>query len=102
MRAKFSGPCVPDPRVPVIELSPEWIESMRARLPEMPAARAERFVRQHGLTGEEAALLSQDTEVAAYFESTVAEGVTARAAVHWLKPTHTAYKRESRNWAAHR
>ena len=44
MRGKFEGPCVPDPMVPVIELTPEWIEKMRTRLPDMPAARAGRFV----------------------------------------------------------
>jgi len=68
MRAKFEGPCVPDPAVPVIELSQEWIEKMRARLPEMPAAKTERLVAQHGLTGDEALFLSSDAEVAGYFE----------------------------------
>ncbi len=84
MRAKFSGPCVPDPSVPVIELSPEWIAQMRSRLPEMPAARAERLATQHGLTGEEAKILSSDAEVAEFFESLTGLGVIPRTAVHWL------------------
>ncbi len=84
MRAKFEGPCVPDPSVPVIELSPEWIEKMRSRLPEMPAGRADRFVAQHGLSGEEAQFLSSDPEIAGYFESLLAEGIAPRTAMHWL------------------
>jgi len=84
MRAKFEGPCVPDPSVPAIELTPEWIEKMRSRLPEMPAARAERFVKQHGLTAEEARFLSSDLEVAGYFEALIREGIAPRTAVHWL------------------
>ena len=84
MRGKFEGPCVPDPSVPVIELSLAWIEKMRSRLPEMPAARAERFVRQHGLTGEEATFLSSDPDVAAYFEALIAQDIAPRAAMHWL------------------
>lgn len=36
MRAKFEGPCIPDPSVPAIELSPVWIEDLRSRLPELP------------------------------------------------------------------
>jgi len=84
MRAKFEGPCVPDPKVPVIELTAEYIEAMRSRLPEMPAARAERFIAQHGLTGEEAVFLSSDPEVAVYFEALIAEGVAPRTAMHWL------------------
>lgn len=84
MRAKFEGPCVPDPAVPVIELSAQWIEKMGSRLPEMPAARAERFVRQYGLTGEEAIFLSTDPEVAAYFEALTGQGIAPRTSMHWL------------------
>ncbi len=84
MRAKFEGPCVPDPSVPVIELTPEWIEKMRSRLPEMPTARAERFVKQHGLTPEEARFLSSDLDVAGYFEALIKEGIAPRTAMHWL------------------
>jgi aspartyl-tRNA(Asn)/glutamyl-tRNA(Gln) amidotransferase subunit B len=84
MRAKFEGPCVPDPVVPVIELSAEWIADLRGRLPEMPAARAERFVARYELNAEEAAFLSADPEVAGYFEGLMAEGVAPRMALHWL------------------
>ncbi len=84
MRAKFEGPCVPDPMVPVIELSAGWIEAMRSRLPEMPAERAARFVARYELTAEEAAFLSADPEVAGYFEALIAEEVAPRMAMHWL------------------
>lgn len=84
MRAKFEGPCVPDPAVPVIELSHDWIEKMRSRLPEMPAVKAERFVKQYGLTNEEAMFLNSDAEVAGYFEALVGQGIAPRTAMHWL------------------
>ena len=84
MRAKFEGPTIPDPAVPVIELSPEWIEAMRARLPEMPAARAERLVARHGLSAEEATFLSADPDLAGYMEALIGEGVAPRTAMHWL------------------
>ncbi len=84
MRAKFEGPCVPDPSVPAIELSDGWIEKMRSRLPEMPAVRAARFVSRHELSGAEAAFLSSDPEVADYFEALVGQGIASRMAMHWL------------------
>ncbi|NLE07776.1 MAG: Asp-tRNA(Asn)/Glu-tRNA(Gln) amidotransferase subunit GatB, partial [Dehalococcoidales bacterium] len=84
MRGKFAGPCVPDPSVPVIELTQEWIETIRARLPEMPAVKAERFMKTYGLTGEEAVIASADHEVSTYFEAVVKEGAAPRTAVHWL------------------
>jgi len=83
MRAKFEGPCVPDPSVPAIELTPAWIESLRARLPEMPTAKAERLVKEHGISAEDAAFLSADTDVADYFEALTAQGVTTKMALHW-------------------
>ena len=84
MRAKFEGPCVPDPTVPEIILSKQEIEDLRVRLPEMPAVRAERFVQQYGFSAEEATYLSSDLEVAAYFEAVIKEGVAPRTAMHWL------------------
>lgn len=84
MRAKFEGPCIPDPVVPLIELSEEWIEEMRARLPEMPAARASRFVEQYGLSGDEAAYLSSDPDLAGFFEALIGHGVAVRSGMHWL------------------
>jgi aspartyl-tRNA(Asn)/glutamyl-tRNA(Gln) amidotransferase subunit B len=84
LRAKFEGPCVPDPTVPVIELTPAWIDQLCARLPEMPAARAERFVAQHGMSAEEAAFLSADPEMAGYFEALVDQEIAPRMAMHWL------------------
>lgn len=84
MRAKFEGPCVPDPVVPVIELSREWIEKMRSRLPEMPSERAERFKKQYELTGDEAIFLSSDPATARYFEELTNQGIQPRTAMHWL------------------
>jgi len=84
MRAKFEGPCVPDPCVPVLELSEEWIETMRARLPEMPSVKAGRFSRRYGLTDDEALSLIADPEVARYFEVVAEEGVAPRTVMHWL------------------
>ena len=84
MRQKFEGPCVPDPTVPVIELSHKEIATLRARLPEMPASRAERFVKEYGLSAEEAMYLSSDPDMAAYFEELIRAGAQARTAMHWL------------------
>jgi aspartyl-tRNA(Asn)/glutamyl-tRNA(Gln) amidotransferase subunit B len=84
MRAKFEGPCIPDPSVPVIELSPAWIEEMRARLPETPAERADRFLAQYEITREEASAASGDPVNARYFEELVSLGITPKTALQWL------------------
>ncbi len=84
MRAKFEGPCVPDPVVPVIRLSEAWVAELRSRLPEMPAAKADRLVKEHGLSLTDAAFLSGDADLAVYFETLAAEGVSPKMAMHWI------------------
>ncbi len=85
MRGKFSGPCVPDPSVPAICVTPEWIGAMRRRLPEMPGQKKARFVGDYGLTDDEAALMSSERETSEYFETLVrANGASARTAAQWI------------------
>jgi len=84
MRGKFSGPCIPDPSVSEIEISDEWLGEMKNRLPEMPAEKQSRFIKQYKLTGEQARTVTSQPETAQYFESVVKEGISPRTAVHWL------------------
>ena len=84
MREKFEAPCIPDPSIPEIIIQPDEISAWRAQLPEMPAALAERFVKQYGLSTEEATYLGSDPETASYFEELIRHGVAARTAMHWV------------------
>ena len=84
MRAKFEGPCVPDPSVPLVEVSEQWLHSMRSRLPEMPNHKLERFVKQYGLHHEEALLMSSERDLSEYFEAVVSQNVQPRVAAHWI------------------
>lgn len=84
MRSKFEGPCVPDPSVPQIVISNEWLSEMRSRLPEMPGQKRDRFVKDHGLTHEEASLMSSERDLSEYYEAVVDQHIPARTAAHWI------------------
>ncbi len=84
MRGKFSGPCVPDPSVPEVVVSEQWLAELRSRLPEMPTQRRKRFVAQHGLTRQEAASMTAEREVAEYFETVAEACASARTAAQWV------------------
>ncbi|MDZ4163621.1 MAG: Asp-tRNA(Asn)/Glu-tRNA(Gln) amidotransferase subunit GatB [Smithellaceae bacterium] len=84
MRGKFEGPCIPDPTVPPIVIDELWINELFARLPELPARKAERFKEQYGLTADEALLMSAERDLAEYFEAVVARKIAPRTATHWL------------------
>ena len=84
MRAKFIGPTIPDATIAAVALTPAKVAALRAALPELPAAKAERLVAEYGITAADAHFLSADADAAAYFEKLVKEGAAVKAATHWL------------------
>ena len=84
MREKFSGPCVPDPSVPRIVVTPDWLDKIQMRLPEMPMQKANRFLKDYGLTPEEAAGMSQERDMSEFFEEVVRKGLPVRRVASWI------------------
>jgi aspartyl-tRNA(Asn)/glutamyl-tRNA(Gln) amidotransferase subunit B len=58
----------PEPDLPPLALSREWVEEIRAKLPELPEARRSRFMAEYGLSLYEADLLTGSKAMADYFE----------------------------------
>jgi aspartyl-tRNA(Asn)/glutamyl-tRNA(Gln) amidotransferase subunit B len=74
----------PDPDLPPLAIAAEWIERVRAEMPELPRAMAERYVRDHGLSEYDAAQLTQSPALAHYFQAAVAAGANAKLASNWI------------------
>ena len=74
----------PDPDLPPLVIKPEWLEEQRQMLPELPSAKRERFVAQHGLPQQDAAVLTASRAVADYYEGVVHAGAEAKAAANWV------------------
>jgi len=62
----------PEPDLPPLALSREWVEEIKAKLPELPEARRDRFVKEYGLSLYDANLLTSAREMAEYEEEFVA------------------------------
>jgi len=60
----------PDPDLPLVEVTEEWIDRMRKVLPELPDQKFDRLCKQLGLSAYEADILVNDVELAQYFEDT--------------------------------
>jgi aspartyl-tRNA(Asn)/glutamyl-tRNA(Gln) amidotransferase subunit B len=73
----------PEPDLPLLRVSEAWIAEARGRIPELPWALESRFVEALGLPAYDAAVLSQDRALAAYFEQ-VAALVSAKGASNWV------------------
>ena len=96
MRGKFSGPCVPDPSVPRIVVTQGWLKEMQGRLPEMPHQKTERFLREYGLTPEEASSISLERDLAEFFEAVVKQNLPPRKVATWMT-THLVPALRDRN-----
>ena len=75
----------PDPDLPPLTISEADLELIRASMPELPDARFARLVKDYALTADEASQLTQDSELADFFERVVKEaGGEARLSINWV------------------
>jgi aspartyl-tRNA(Asn)/glutamyl-tRNA(Gln) amidotransferase subunit B len=75
----------PDPDLLPIAISQELIDAVTRQLPELPAAKLQRFQVQYGLGDQDAASLSQDRAIANFFEATVANtSGDAKICANWI------------------
>ena len=59
----------PDPDLPPLIISDEWLEKIRARLPELPRARKARFIKNYELSDYDADALTAECALADYYET---------------------------------
>ena len=74
----------PDPDLPPLVIAPEWVESTRAQMPELPRAMAARFVQDYGLPEYDATTLTQSKAMASYFEAAAQASSQAKLASNWI------------------
>ncbi|RMF77354.1 MAG: Asp-tRNA(Asn)/Glu-tRNA(Gln) amidotransferase subunit GatB [Chloroflexi bacterium] len=74
----------PEPDLPLVEVSREMVEDVRARLPELPDAKRERFITELGLSAYDAGVLVADKAVADYYEAVLNAGADAKSAANWI------------------
>src|SRR5215475_14737673 len=65
--------------------SPAWRDAVRASLPELPAAKRDRFVASYGITPYDAGVLTDSSDLARYFEHAVKAGAPGKAAANWMQ-----------------
>jgi aspartyl-tRNA(Asn)/glutamyl-tRNA(Gln) amidotransferase subunit B len=74
----------PDPDLLPVVISERWIEAVRASLPELPAARRNRFIADYGLPAYDGHLLTHRKDVADYFESAVKDHGNPKTLSNWI------------------
>jgi aspartyl-tRNA(Asn)/glutamyl-tRNA(Gln) amidotransferase subunit B len=75
----------PEPDLPPIFVAADWVADLKANLPELPDARRDRYVSQHGLTPYLAGQLTASAEIGEFFEQTMALYPDPRKVGNWIQ-----------------
>jgi len=74
----------PDPDLPPLVIAPEWIERVRAGMPELPGAMAARFQRDYALPAYDAVMMTQSKAFGVYFEKATAACGQPKLVANWV------------------
>jgi aspartyl-tRNA(Asn)/glutamyl-tRNA(Gln) amidotransferase subunit B len=74
----------PDPDLVRMQISDEWIEAVKASIPELPDARQSRYINDYGLSSIDAGVITMSKETADFFDEAVKTGADAKAVANWL------------------
>jgi aspartyl-tRNA(Asn)/glutamyl-tRNA(Gln) amidotransferase subunit B len=73
----------PEPDLPPLVITREWVEEIRRKLPELPDAKRDRLIKL-GLSRYDASVLVAERAVADYFEAVLAAGADPKKAANWI------------------
>lgn len=74
----------PEPDLPPLRLEARWLDTQRASLPELPAARRARLQESFGVSAYDAGVITAERPLADYFEAVAAAHGDARVASTWV------------------
>ena len=74
----------PEPDIPMIELDDDYIEAVRAALPELPRQRVQRYVSEYGLSEYDAAQITLSKRLSDFFDECAKLGVAPKTMSNWI------------------
>jgi aspartyl-tRNA(Asn)/glutamyl-tRNA(Gln) amidotransferase subunit B len=75
----------PEPDLPPIFVSSEWVAELRGRLPELPDARRERYMQDLGLSRYDAGQITSSLATSTFFEATLAHYAKPKIVANWIQ-----------------
>lgn len=85
----------PEPDLPEVILTEEYVASIRDSLPELPEMKRRRY-EQMGLSMQDVLFLANDVNVADFFDATLAMGAEAKLAANWIMGDVAAYMKNEK------
>ncbi|HEX6181009.1 MAG TPA: Asp-tRNA(Asn)/Glu-tRNA(Gln) amidotransferase subunit GatB [Chitinophagaceae bacterium] len=85
----------PDPDLPPFVVTDAWVQEIRSLIPALPEARIERYVNEFQLSVYDAKQLTEEKEIADYFESVIMHTANYKAVANWLLGPVRSYLNEN-------
>ncbi len=80
-----------EPNIPKYRISNDWLEQIRASIPEMPIERKNKYMNQFGLSDYDASILIKEKDISNFYEETLALGGEPKKTANWLTSTILGY-----------
>ncbi len=74
----------PEPDLAPLRIADEWLDRIRARMPELPARKRARFIADYGLSNYDADVLTANRAIAEYYEVAAGAAGDPKAAANWV------------------
>ncbi|MBG9980822.1 Asp-tRNA(Asn)/Glu-tRNA(Gln) amidotransferase subunit GatB [Facklamia sp. DSM 111018] len=81
----------PEPDIPPMTISQEWVDRVKLEIPEMPEIRRARYIKEYDLPEYDAMVLTLQKEISDFFDATILEGADPKQASNWLMGEVSAY-----------
>ncbi|XP_021758832.1 glutamyl-tRNA(Gln) amidotransferase subunit B, chloroplastic/mitochondrial-like [Chenopodium quinoa] len=85
----------PEPDLPEVTLTKEYIENIRGSLPEIPELKRRRY-EQMGLSMQDVLFLANDVNIAEFFDATLSKGADMKLAANWIMGDVAAYMKNEK------
>ncbi|CAN4091030.1 unnamed protein product [Withania somnifera] len=85
----------PEPDLPGVTLTEEYVDSIRESLPELPEDKRRRFEKM-GLSMQDVLFLANDINIADFFDTTIAGGADVKFAANWIMGDIAAYMKNEK------
>ena len=74
----------PEPDLVPLRVSEQWLNAVRATMPELPAVKRKRFIEGYGLSEYDADVLTQSRAIGEYYDAVVAAVKDPKTAANWV------------------
>lgn len=74
----------PEPDLPTLEISREWVDEIRSKMPELPDVKRDRYINDLGLNVYDAEVITADRAIGDYFEEAVEANGNPKSVANWI------------------